>query len=74
MFDAKMDGKSGNVIWFNAPKPGFIYAAPAEQRAAEPKGEQPILFQDWYEGLSPQWRRVIEAIDPRAEHNGGKHE
>jgi hypothetical protein len=33
MFDAKMDGKSGNVIWFNAPKPGFIYAAPAEQRA-----------------------------------------
>jgi hypothetical protein len=34
MFDAKMDGKSGNVIWFNAPKPGFIYAAPAEQRAA----------------------------------------
>jgi hypothetical protein len=34
MFDAKMDGKRGNVIWFNAPKPGFIYAAPAEQCAA----------------------------------------
>jgi hypothetical protein len=31
--------------------------------SAEPKGEQPILFQDWYEWLSPQWRRVIEAID-----------
>jgi hypothetical protein len=36
-------------------------AAPAP---AEPKGEQSILFQDWYEGLSPQWRRVIEAITP----------
>jgi hypothetical protein len=41
---------------------------------AEPKGEQPILFQDWYEGLSPQWRRVIEAIDPLAAHNGGKND
>lgn len=28
MFDAKMDAKYGNVIWFNWPKPGYIYGAP----------------------------------------------
>lgn len=41
MFEAKVDRKCGNVIWWNKPKSGLIYAAPTQSTQQPDAGELP---------------------------------